>query len=173
MARLPLARIASLARTRLRSLGSRVTAAGLVALGLVAAAPFASGCAAAWPVLRELSRPDRTIVSPPGEDGTQYLAVEGGPLASPAGLRSRFSVVARQVCEGEYLELMEPTTTSRRSGGVTRSRMHEGYIRCLLPGEREPGPGATAGPTVADAETKPSPPRRARRANLARQSWTR
>lgn len=156
MPRPPLARLASLARTRL-----------LVALGLVAAAPFASGCAAAWPVLRELSRPDRTIVSPPGDDGTQYLAVEGGPLASPAGLRSRWKVVARQVCEGEYLELMEPTTSSRRSGGVTRSRVHEGYIRCLLPGEREPG----AGPTVAEAEAKPAPRRRARRASLARTGW--
>lgn len=139
----------------------------LLAFGLLVAGTLASGCAAAWPVLRELSRPDRTIVSPPGEDGTQYLAVEGGPLASPAGLRSRFSVVARQVCDGEYVKLME-STASRRSDGVTRSRVHEGYIRCLLPDEREPG----AGPTQAEAEAKPSAPRRARRANLARQSWT-
>lgn len=137
------------------------------ALALLVVGPLASGCAAAWPVLRELSRPDRTIVSPPGDDGTQYLAVEGGPLASPAGLRSRWAVVARQVCEGEYVKLME-STASRRSDGVTRSRVHEGYIRCLLPDEREPG----AGPTQAEAEAKPSSPRRGRRANLARQSWT-
>lgn len=155
-----------MARTSITSrtqLGSRV--AGLVAAGVLATA--ASGCAAAWPVLRELARPDQTVVSPAGEDGTRYLAVEGGPLASPAGLRSRWGVVARQVCEGDFMKLAE-STASRRQSGITRSRIHEGYIRCLLPDENEPGPG----PTVAEAEAAPGPSRRDRRANLARARWT-
>lgn len=140
--------------------GPRV--AGLLVAGALLAAT--GGCAAATlPVLRELARPDRTVVSPAGEDGTRYLAVEGGPLASPAGLRSRWGVVARQVCEGDFMKLAE-STASRRQGGLTRSRIHEGYIRCLLPGEQEPGPG----PTVAEAQAAPEPSRRARRANLAR-----
>jgi hypothetical protein len=120
------------------------------------------GCASAWPIAaRALAPSEQTVVSPPGEDGTQYLAVEGGPLSSPAGLRSRWGAVARQVCRGDYLTLSE-AGVARRQGGVTRRRVHEGYLRCLLPGEREPG----AGPTVADATQ--ARPRRVRRANLAR-----
>lgn len=138
----------------------RTAALSLLALACL----LAGGCAAAWPVVRELSRPEQTVVSPPGADGTRYLAVEGGPLASARALRSRWNVVARQVCEGEYIKLAE-TSLARRSGGSTRGRVHEGYLRCLLPGESEPG----AGPTVADATASP---RRARRANLARSRWT-
>jgi len=160
----------SLARARLRlglPLTTRRRSAGpLVAVVLVL---LAGGCSHAWPVFRELTRPDQTVVSPPGDDGTRYLAVEGGRLSSPAALRSRWGVAARQVCEGEYIKLAE-STALRRQGGTTRSRIHEGYIRCLLPDEREP---AGAGPTVADAEARTTPPRRARRANLARTGWAR
>ena len=155
-----MARTSTASRTQL---GSRV--AGLIAAGVLATT--AGGCtAAALPVLRELARPDQTVVSPAGEDGTRYLAVEGGPLASPAGLRSRWGVVARQVCEGDFMKLAE-FTASRRQSGITRSRIHEGYIRCLLPDEREPG----AGPTIAEAEAAPSSARRDRRANLSRTRW--
>jgi hypothetical protein len=136
--------------------------------GVLGAGLLCAGCtAAAWPVLRELTRPDQTVVSPPGEDGTRYLAVEGGRLSSPAALRSRWGVAARQVCEGEYIKLAE-STALRRQGGTTRSRIHEGYIRCLMPEEHEP---TRAGPTVVEAEARPTPPRRARRANLARTHW--
>jgi hypothetical protein len=117
-------------------------------------------------VLREAVRPEQTVVSPPGVDGTRYLAVEGGPLASASALRSRWHVAARRVCGGEPITLSD-ASVSRRHGGVTRSRIHEGYIRCLLPDESEPG----TGPTVADASA--TPPRRARRANLARARWAR
>jgi hypothetical protein len=159
-----MARTSTALRTRLglRVAGLRV--AGLLGAGVLAAA--AGGCsAAALPVLRELTRPDQTVVSPAGEDGTRYLAVEGGPLASPAGLRSRWGVAARQVCEGDFMKLSE-YTASRRQSGITRSRIHEGYIRCLLPGEQEPG----AGPTMAEAEA-PARSRRGRRANVARTRW--
>ena len=165
MVRPPLARARPLLAGRLTTC---LRSAGVLGLGVLVV--LAGGCSHAWPVLRELARPEQTVVSPPGEDGTRYLAVEGGPLASPAALRSRWGVVARQVCEGEYIKLAE-STASRRQGGTTRSRIHEGYIRCLLPDEREPGDG----PTVAEAEAdaSPKPPRRARRANLARTGWTR
>jgi hypothetical protein len=154
-----MARTSTASRARL---GLRV---GLIAAGVLATA--AGGCAAATlPVLRELTRPDRTVVSPAGEDGTRYLAVEGGPLASPAGLRSRWGMAARQVCEGDFMKLAE-STASRRQSGITRSRIHEGYIRCLLPDEQEPGPG----PTVAEAQATPASSRRDRRANLARTRW--
>jgi hypothetical protein len=122
------------------------------------------GCAA-WPVLREVARPEQVVVSPPGEDGTRYLAVEGGGLASPSAVRSRWNVVARQVCGGELMKLSE-ASLSRRQGGLTRTRIHEGYIRCLLPDEAEPGSKPEA-PTLADANA-PNRSRRARRASLAR-----
>lgn len=107
------------------------------------------GCAAAGPLLAELSRPDQTVVSPPGEDGTRYLAVESGPLIAPAALRTRWKATARRVCGGDYLRLSDGSA-SRREAGVTRRRIHEGYVRCLLPDESEPG-GAPSAPTVAEA----------------------
>lgn len=133
------------------------------ALSLTLACLAAGGCAA-LPVARELARPEQTVVSPPGEDGTRYLAVEGGALASPAAVRNRWHIVARQVCGGEYMKLSD-ASLSRRASGLTQTRVHEGYIRCVLPGESEPGATPKA-PTAADA-TPPAQPR-ARRANLAR-----
>jgi hypothetical protein len=136
----------------------------LLATVALAFLPLA-GCAA-WPwALREVARPEQTVVSPAGEDGTRYLAVEGGPLASPAGLRSRWNAAARQVCGGEHTRLSE-ASGSRRQGGITRGRIYEGYIRCLL----EPSEQG-AGPTVADATAKR--PTRSRSANLARTRWMR
>lgn len=138
----------------------RTRLAGSLALACV----LMGGCAA-WPVLREIARPEQTVVSPPGADGTRYLAVEGGGLASPAAVRTRWNVVARQVCAGEFMKLSE-ASLSRRQGGLTKTRIHEGYIRCLLPDEAEPGSKPQA-PTLADANA-PAPARRGRRANLAR-----
>ncbi len=103
---------------------------------------------------RELARPEQTVVSPPGEDGTRYLAVEGSPLASAGAVRNRWRTVARQVCDGDYMKLSE-ASLSRRAGGVTRTRVHEGYIRCLLEGESERG-AAPEAPTIADATPPPS-----------------
>lgn len=110
-------------------------------------------------MLTHIARPEQTMVSPAGEDGTRYLAVEGGPLSSPRTLRTRWNATARRVCQGDFQRLSDGGTT-RRADGITRSRVHEGYIQCLLPGESEPGqPG---GPTVEDATAKPSPGRRPR-----------
>ncbi|MCX4245256.1 hypothetical protein [Paraliomyxa miuraensis] len=107
------------------------------------------GCAVAKPLVASAIPSERTMVSPPGEDGTRYLAVEGGPLTSPRVLRSRWKATARRVCEGgEYQELSE-ASLARRQGGVTRTRTHEGYVRCLLPSEGEPG--SVGAPTMADA----------------------
>lgn len=109
-----------------------------------------SACATmpAWPLLAQAANSNETIVSPPGEDGTRYLSVEAGPLASPRRLRSRWNATARRVCEGDYQPLSE-TAAARRASGIVRARIHEGYFQCVLPGEEEPGtPGA---PTADDA----------------------
>ncbi len=104
---------------------------------------------AAIPVLQHLARPERTTVSPPGEDGTRYLAVEGGPLASARTLKARWRSTAHKVCGGEYQPLFEGSS-ERRQAGVVQARVHEGYVQCVLPDGSEPGqPGS---PTVADAE---------------------
>lgn len=147
--------------------GPRLT---LLALACLPLAGLALGGCAAWPwVLREVTKPEQTTVSPAGEDGTRYLAVEGGPLASPAALRSRWNAVARQVCGGEYTRISD-ASMARRHAGVTRGRIHEGFIQCLLE-TSEPG----AGPTAEDATAKRPrrAPRRDRRANLARTRWAR
>lgn len=117
-------------------------------LGLVGLA--ASGCGAVMPVFANaLTHPDRTVVSPAGVDGTRYLAVESGPLTSPGALRTRWKATARQVCEGDYMRLSD-ASLSRQQAGVTRTRIHEGYVRCLLPGEQGPSDAPSA-PTMADA----------------------
>ncbi|MCA9649075.1 MAG: hypothetical protein H6712_15890 [Myxococcales bacterium] len=124
---------------------------------LVALCGMLGGCARALPLLTQLARPDQTVVSPPGEDGTRYLAVEGGPLSTSRALRSRWNATARRVCEGEFQRLGDDGS-ARRAMGVTRSRVHEGYIQCLMPSEVEPGqPGA---PTMADASPRSAPRRR-------------
>lgn len=116
-----------------------------------------SGCAEAIPLLTHVARPDTVTASPPGEDGTRYLAIEGGPLSSARTLRTRWSATARKICRGEVQRLSESATT-RRAAGVARARIHEGYFQCLLPDESEPGaPGA---PTVAEATAQT--PRRPR-----------
>lgn len=131
-----------------------------------------SGCAAwpALPVLQSIAQPERATVSPPGTDGTRYLAVESGPLSSPGTLRRRWAATARRVCEGEYTKIAEATGT-RKSNGITKARIHEGYIQCVLPGEQEVDP---AGPTADDAtRTAAKRPSRARGARAASRSPTR
>lgn len=111
-----------------------------------------SGCAA-WPLLLQQAarpRPDTTTVSPAGEDGTRYVAVEGGRLTSDARLRSRWSSTSRRVCEGEFLEIARSSHTQRQAG-VARRRVHEGFIRCVGAEPQEPSRSPSA-PTMADAE---------------------
>ena len=137
-------------------LASRIAVPALV--GLLSAAP---GCASpAIPLLQQVAHPDSTTVSPPGEDGTRYLAVEGGPLTTPRRLKTRWNSAARKVCEGDFQRLSE-TTGTRTANGMTKARIHEGFIQCILPGEVEPG--APGSPTAADATAAaPAGPNRAR-----------
>ncbi|MEM7152883.1 MAG: hypothetical protein AAF799_08570 [Myxococcota bacterium] len=128
-------------------------------VGLLSAS---GGCAAApaIPLLQHVAQPDKTIVSPPGEDGTRYLSVEGGPLITPRRLQARWNATARKVCEGDFQPLSGDTVT-RTANGVTKARIHEGFFQCILPGEVEPGIPGT--PTAADATAAaPSGPGRAR-----------
>lgn len=130
----------------------------LCSLLLLALALAVGGCASAVPLLlSEAMRPDEVTISPAGEDGTRYLAVEGGPLSSARTLRTRWNATARKVCDGEFQRLSDAGTT-RRADGITRSRIHEGFVQCLLPGDSEPG--RAGGPDLADATAKPSPTRR-------------
>ncbi|MEM9457131.1 MAG: hypothetical protein AAGF11_23335 [Myxococcota bacterium] len=122
------------------------------------------GCAA-LPLLPLAAPTDRTEISPPGEDGTQYVMVEGGRLTSAKLLERRWKSTVRQTCEGEAMELSQ-SSYARRQGGIVRSRIHEGYVRCVLPSEAEPGASPRA-PTAAEATaskpTRPDRPRRRRR----------
>lgn len=106
------------------------------------------GCSA-LPLLPHLAHPDRTEVSPPGEDGTRYVMVEGGRFSSPRALERRWRATVRRTCDGESQEVSE-AGYARRQGGIVRRRVHEGYVRCLLPDGAEPSTSPDA-PTVADA----------------------
>ncbi len=122
-----------------------------------------TGCVEALPVLQHLARAPETTVSPAGEDGTRYIAVEGRRLTSPRTLRGRWNRTARETCAGEYQTLSD-SGASRRQGGVVRSRIHEGYIRCLAPDGSEP---SVEGPTVEDATARRSAKTGTRRASAS------
>ena len=77
---------------------------------------------------------DSIEVSPPGEDGTRYVA---GRRTQVPALKRKWARVATKACEGDYQLMSEGTSESKRAGFVT-SRMHEGFVRCMLPSEAEP-----------------------------------
>lgn len=123
------------------------------------------GCAA-LPLLPLATPTDRTEISPPGEDGTQYVMVEGGRLTSAKILERRWKTTVRQICDGDAMELSQ-SSYARRQGGIVRHRIHEGYVRCVLPSGSEPGASPNA-PTAAEATApKPSQPDRPRRRRRA------
>ncbi len=134
------------------SAGTRAIALSLGLLGTGA-------CAEALPLASQLTQGPQTTVSPAGVDGTRYLAVETGRLTGARAVASRWRRTAHQVCDGDYQTLSDAGSTVRR-GGVIRSRIHEGYIRCILPAGDEPDAN---GPSVADAKPTTPQPARARR----------
>ncbi|MCA9712210.1 MAG: hypothetical protein KDK70_40615, partial [Myxococcales bacterium] len=91
------------------------------------------GCAAVPYLPQAMAPSERTEVSPPGEDGTRYVMVEGGRFTAPRTLKRRWAATVRQTCDGESMELSQASSV-RRQGGIVRSRIHEGYVRCLLEG---------------------------------------
>lgn len=69
-------------------------------------------------------------LSAPMEDGSMYVLVESPSSTSP--MRHLWRREAESACEGDYLVLTEHEAT-RRSGGLTASRIYEGYVQCVSP----------------------------------------
>lgn len=96
--------------------------------------------------LRPQSSEPVVEVSPRAEDGTRYLSVHAPRRMAPQTLQRRWSRAATEACEGDYLLLSE-TQFEQRTAGVVSGRTHEGYVRCILPGEAD-----DAAPSEAEAQ---------------------
>lgn len=83
---------------------------------------------------RTPAEPESVIVTPPAEDGTRYVAVQGDGMSSPQVLARQWKREAKKACEGDYVPINDAPGQTRRSGLVT-ARMHEGFIRCMIEGE--------------------------------------
>ncbi|MBL4684312.1 MAG: hypothetical protein JKY37_06965 [Nannocystaceae bacterium] len=99
-----------------------------VALGL-------SGCVS-LSVKRKPADDDSVQVSPPGEDGTRYVAISSGRRTAPATLKRKWTRVASAACDGDYVLMSEGQSAQRRAGVIT-GRTHEGFVRCLIPAQVE------------------------------------
>lgn len=87
--------------------------------------------------LQRTPRSDDSIeVSPPGEDGSRYVAVRSGRRTAAPALQRKWAAVANKACEGDYV-LMSDGQSTQRAAGVVVARTHEGYVRCLMPAEAE------------------------------------
>lgn len=98
----------------------------LVSLLLLALA----GCT----ISRAPAEPESVVVTPPAEDGTRYVAVQGDGMSSPVVLARQWKREAKKACEGDYVLINDEPGQTRRQGLVT-ARMHEGFIRCMIEGE--------------------------------------
>lgn len=85
-------------------------------------------------ISRAPAEPESVTVTPPAEDGTRYVAVQGDGMSSPQVLARQWKREAKKACEGEYVLINDEPGQTRRSGLVT-ARMHEGFIRCMIEGE--------------------------------------
>ena len=79
---------------------------------------------------------DSVTVSPPGEDGARYVGVRSGRSTGAVALKRRWTKTATQACEGEFIAVSDGASETRRAGVVV-ARMHEGFVRCLLPSESQ------------------------------------
>lgn len=95
----------------------------------------ASGCISVS-LQRKPTADDSIEVSPPGEDGTRYVAVRSGRRTRADALERKWTRVATQACEGDYV-LMSDGSSEQRRAGVLTSRTHEGFVRCLMPAQAE------------------------------------
>ena len=101
-------------------------------------------------------------VSPRAEDGTRYLSVQAPRRMHPQTLARKWKRAATDACEGDYLLLSE-TQFEQRAGGIVTGRTHEGYVRCVLPGEPD-----DAAPSEAEAEKTDASEEKARPIRLRR-----
>lgn len=85
-------------------------------------------------ISRAPAEPESVVVTPPAEDGTRYVAVQGDGMASPNVLARQWKREAKKACEGDYVLINDEPGQTRRRGLVT-ARMHEGFIRCMIEGE--------------------------------------
>ncbi len=85
-------------------------------------------------IQRTPAEPESVVVTPPAEDGTRYVAVQGDGLSSPQVLARQWKREAKRACEGDYVLINDEPGHTRRGGLVTQ-RMHEGFIRCMIEDE--------------------------------------
>jgi hypothetical protein len=78
--------------------------------------------------------PESIVVTPPAEDGTRYVAVQGDGMSSPQVLARQWKREAKKACEGDYMLINDEPGQTRRAGLVT-ARMHEGFVRCMIENE--------------------------------------
>jgi len=78
------------------------------------------------------SQEDEVEVSPPGEDGTRYVAIRSGRQTAPRMLERKWTKLASEACQGDYM-LMSDGASEQTRAGVVVARVHEGFVRCLLP----------------------------------------
>ncbi len=109
---------------------------------------------------RKPAEPDGVTVTPPAEDGTRYVAVQGGPITSPNTLKRQWQREAQRTCQGDYMLIADEPGQTRRRGLVVQ-RMHEGFVRCLIEDEEIGGEpdGGTRARTTATRSTPASQPR--------------
>ncbi|MBV1862702.1 MAG: hypothetical protein KUG77_30045 [Nannocystaceae bacterium] len=80
------------------------------------------------------AEPESVVVTPPAEDGTRYVAVQGDGMSSPQVLARQWKREAKKACEGDYVLINDEPGQTRRRGMVT-ARMHEGFVRCMIENE--------------------------------------
>lgn len=89
-------------------------------------------------ITRAPAEPESVVVTPPAEDGTRYVAVQGDGMSSPQVLARQWKREAKKVCDGDYVLINDEPGHTRRRGMVT-ARMHEGFIRCMIENEEVGG----------------------------------
>ena len=80
------------------------------------------------------AEPENVTVTPPAEDGTRYIAVQGDGMTPPQTLARQWKRAAKKACDGDYVVINDEPGAKRRSGVVTE-RMHEGFVRCMIEDE--------------------------------------
>jgi hypothetical protein len=96
-------------------------------------------------IQRAPAEPESVVVTPPAEDGTRYIAVQGDGMTPPQVLARQWKREAKRACDGDYVLINdEPGHTNRR--GIVTQRLHEGFVRCMIEDEEIGGTPKRAAP---------------------------
>lgn len=96
-------------------------------------------------IQRAPAEPESVVVTPPAEDGTRYIAVQGDGTTSPQMLARQWKREAKRACDGDYVLINDEPGQTRRRGLVTQ-RLHEGFVRCMIEDEEIGGSPQRANP---------------------------